>query len=982
MQSVTEMLVLLGIDAIFVLLFVAALIPLSKTRQAAFAVLKRNFVGYFSNPTGYVFLCLFVLLTSFAAFWPHEFFNSNLANLDQLNRYLPFIMLIFIPAITMSIWAEERRQGTDELLLTLPAADFDIVVGKYLAAASVFTTSLLFSQISNYAVLVSLTEGDLDTGLICSTYLGYWLMGLAMIAIGMVASFLTSNLTVGFILGAVFNAPMAFAVFADVIVSSGPVSRSVAQWSFSEQFDDFGRGVISVSSLIYFVMLAIVGLYLSMMLIGSRHWKGGRDGQSLLGHYLARVASLVVLAMALNIVFSNHDWRADATENRVSSLSPDTLKLLRTLDSKRPIQIDAYIGSQIPEDYVRVRFELVTLLKEFEAMSQGKIKLRLRENLEPFDEDAVQAERRYGIRRQMVRTRSRGVFRDEPVILGAAFTCGLEKVVVPFFDYGIPVEYELIRSINTVAQDKRKKLGVVRTDAQVFGGFSFAGGQPQNIPKAGIIEELEKQYDVSEVDPTNSIDTDKYDVVLLIQPSSLGPAELENVVQMVKNGQPTAIFEDPLAVIGEMQAVPGTGMPKRQNPMAQMFGGGGPPPPKGDITRLWDALGIEVEGEKPLGGGFQPGANLFNPFIVWQRFKPYKKIEVQEFSDEYVFIRPEVPGGDEPFNLKEPVTAGLDEVLFLMCGAVHPKRDSKLKFTPLISTGTNSGTISFDKWRQNRDNPAMLKVEEGSPKGTRYVLAARIVGDAPASDKKSDEKDDKKDADEKKADGESSDDAKKDAPRGVNAIYVTDIDLMATNFVRLRAQPDEEIRWRFENITFVLNAIDSLSKDDRYMNIRRRRASYSTLRVIERLTDNARTEEEGNRQEFAQAFNKAIEKEEAEQKKSIQKFEEAVEKLKQRQTKGERVDPRELQQAATALGLKQDMNREALKATRERLERDRDNKIQEARRRMDQKILNIQREFKIWAVVVPPIPPLLIGLVVWVRRRLREREGISKNRLR
>jgi len=368
MQSVLEIVTLLLIDLAFVGLLMGALVPLAMRKKAAFAVLKRNFVGYFSNPTGYVFLCLFVLLTSFAAFWPHEFFNSNLANLDQLNRYLPFIMLVFIPAITMSIWAEERRQGTDELLLTLPAADFDIVVGKYLAAASVFTTSLLFSQISNYAVLVSLTEGDIDTGLICSTYLGYWFMGLAMIAIGMVASFLTSNLTVGFILGAVFNAPMAFGAFSDVMVSAGAVSRSVSQWSFSEQFDDFGRGVISASALIYFVLLTVVGLYLSMVLIGSRHWRGGRDGHSLFGHYMARALSLVVIAMALNIVFSNHDVRVDATENRVSSLSPDTRRLIANLDSKHPIQIDAYVGAQIPEDYVRVRFELVTLLKEFEAM--------------------------------------------------------------------------------------------------------------------------------------------------------------------------------------------------------------------------------------------------------------------------------------------------------------------------------------------------------------------------------------------------------------------------------------------------------------------------------------------------------------------------------------------------------------------------------------------------------------------------------------
>ena len=965
---------LLAWDLLFLAIVAIGLAALGVTRRAAFAVLKRNFVGYFINPTGYAFLCLFVLLTSFAAFCPDDFFNSNLANLDQLNKIAPYILLIFIPAITMSIWAEERRQGTDELLLTLPATDFDIVIGKFLAAGAIFTVSLVFSQFSHFAVLAALTEGDLDTRLLCSTYLGYWFVGLAMLSLGMVASFLTSNLTVGFILGALFNAPLAFAADADVLFPS-VLARGIARWSLNDQFEDFGRGIVSLSSTIYFLMVTVLGLYVSMVMIGRRHWSGGRDGNSLFGHFVVRAVALVVIAAGLNVFFGNRDARLDATQNQVNKLSADTRRILKNLDSKRSVMIDAFIGSEIPEDYVKVRVEMLSMLKEFQSASGGKVQVRILDGIEPTSEAALQAEKRFGIRPQTVRTQARGVFKDVPVILGAAVTCGLEKVVVPFFDYGIPVEYELIRSISTASKGARKKLGVVRTDAQLMGGFSFAGGQPQNIPRAAILEELEKQYDVEEVDPTNKIEPGKYDVLLVVQPSSMGPAELDNLVDVVKRGQPTAVFEDPLPVIDEMRFVPGTGQPKRQNPMSQMFGGG-PPPPKGDVTKLWQAIGVEVPGEK---GGFSPqgGPSGYDAYIVWQRFNPYKKVQVSGFSNQFVFIRPEVPGNEDPFNANDPVTGGIEELLFPMPGAVSKVKDADVDFEPLVQTGVTAGTISFANWQANQENPLSLQAAEGPPRG-KYVLAARVKGkskDGATADGK-DAKDGAKDG-EKEGGAQSGE--WKDKP--INVIYVGDIDLMASAFVRIRAQPDQMFRWRFENVTFALNVIDALSGDDAYLDIRKRKTKYSTLTVIEKQSEEARTKEQEERTKFEEEYANAIKKAEGESKELVKKFEDARNAIDDRKQKGEQVDPKEEEAIAIQLVVQSQISQQRLDTERDRLKRDRDARVKEAGRRLDQQIDGIQDSFKVWAVTLPLFPPLLVGLSVFVRRRLREREGISKARL-
>ncbi len=982
---------LIAIDLVIGLIAFLLFSALAKGKRATYAVLKRNFLGYFANPTGYVFLCLFVLLTSMAAFWPHDFFNSNLANLDQLNYWFPIIMLFFIPAITMSIWADEKRQGTDELLLTLPADDFDIVIGKYLSAASIYTVSLVFSQISTFLVLLFLSKGQVDTGLFFANYLGYWFIGLAMLAIGMIASFLTHNLTVGFILGALFNAPLAFASMSDVIIRQKEYAKAVSAFSIQEQFDNFGRGVISIAPIAFFTLVLSLGLYFCMVLIGRRHWSGGKDGNVKFLHYLGRILLFAVAVFSLSYFFKNNDRpRFDATEGQVSSLSKKTEQVIRQLKPERPIVIDAYISADMPEQYAKTRYDLVTLLKEFQAIASSqrvKLQVQINDNLEPSGAEALRAKKQYGIEPEIVRVRERGAFKDQEVLLGAAVRSGLSKVVIPFFESGVPVEYELVRSINTVAQPKRAKLGIVNTDANFMGGFSMAGGGFQQIPKQPIVEELEKQYEVEGVDPSSPISTDQYDVLFAVQPSSLNPQQLTNLVEAVKAGVPTAIFEDPLPAV--YQGIPGTGEPKQAqgNPM---MGGGGPPEPKGDMAELWKVLGLDI----PIQTGFSG----INPDVVWQQYNPHPKLQyLTNANDEWLFILDGIGEDEDYLSEDSPVSAGLRELMFLYAGSIRKqeKRDD-LKIIDIVRTRENSGRIKFEdiqsQMRGGSPSAAQLQVLQGPPTGEQTVAVyvegvagPQVKPDAAAPDAATPNETKSGEAKSDATQSEAAAATAEAAPptRPIKAVYVADVDYMHPFFSENRKRPEqfEDLDLRVQNITFVLNIVDVLAGENNYPTIRNHEPQHITLALFEDQAEQFRLEESENQKDYQESFNKALQEAEEENQTAIAKFREKVERL-QREGAQDAAKQQELIGLMQQLQVQTAALERKLSIRREKMETERDAQIQDSRRNAEAKVLELQNRYKMLAIFLPPIPPLLVGAGVFVTRRVREREGISKNRLK
>lgn len=996
-----QLLKLLVFDAILIIAAILGLLVLKRFKCASFAVMKRDFIGYFSNPTGYVFIGVFILFSTIAAFWPDEFFNANLATLDQLNKWFPVIMLIFIPAITMSVWSEERREGTDELLLTIPASDVDIVIGKYLASVAIFSVALIFSQLWNFKQLVELSQGGVDIGLFLSTYSGYWFMGLAMLALGMVASFLTSNLTVSFILGSLINAPL---VFSNLF--SG-WAESFSWWSYLSRFTDFGRGVYSLASMAFFLLVAAAGVYVSIVLIGRRHWQGGRDGKSKLGHYLLRAVAMVAIALGLSKFLSYHDWiRYDGSSAKVSSLSPDTKQILRNLDTKNPVLVEAFISKSVPEQYVETRVDLLNMLREFESLAGSKVQIQVHDKVDSFTEEAQLAEEKYGISAQTVMTQSRGTIKQEELFMGAAFSCGLERVVIPFFDRGIPVEYELVRSITTAANASRLKIGVVKTSAQMFGGFDMQSFRQR--PKQLIVQELEKQYDVEEVDLSTPLSEGAFDVLMVVQPSSLTPVAMGNLVTAIRNGQPAALFEDPYPAMVR-EATP-TGKP---NPPpgggGGMFGGGRQPPqPKGDIRQLWSVLGIDMVGEaaapNPMAGAMGGmGGDLFDARVVWQDYNPYPKVRVQQITPEWVFVSPGAPGvGDDAFNPDDSISSGLTQILLMCPGAMRELGTRKLEFTPLLMTGDESGEIKLDDFLQSRGNPMALDYVRQLTK-KRYIVGARIkgkIGDefkmgdggapyllgqvAPPQPSTAPSTDSPPVVPVKKEDGgeKAGTDGQDDRQKEVHVVYICDVDLLSSEFMAIRAQPDQEVKWEFDNVTFVLNILDSLAGDDELIEIRKRKTRHSSLTLITEKTDAARgaflDEIDGFRSSFKEAEKEAQDR----MNERIKGSQDKLNDLQEQAAKGEQVSRRDFVAAKQEVDFIVRQEEGKLQRQLDKLSRDRDRNLKRIKRDMELKVRDVQNQAKIKPVLLPPIALCLIGALVWIVRRAREREGIAAVRRR
>ncbi len=236
------------------------------------AILKREFFGYFGSPVAYVFIVIFLMLIGFFTFYISNYFEMGQADLRPFFQWHPWVFLFLIPAVAMRLWAEERRMGTIELILTFPVTVWEVIMGKFLAAWAFIGIALFltFPMVITVAYL-----GNPDMGAVLCGYVGSLLMAGAFLSVGTMTSSLTRSQVISFVIAIVI---CLFFILAGYPPVTGVLSGWAPVWlvtfiselSFLTHFLSMERGVLDLRDVVYYISVIAFMLYINGVVILNR----------------------------------------------------------------------------------------------------------------------------------------------------------------------------------------------------------------------------------------------------------------------------------------------------------------------------------------------------------------------------------------------------------------------------------------------------------------------------------------------------------------------------------------------------------------------------------------------------------------------------------------------------------------------------------------------------------------------------------------
>jgi len=242
-----------------------------------FALLRKEIESFLSSLIGYIVIIVFLLVVSFFLWvisFGHNIITNGYASIDGLFAIAPMVFLFLIPAITMRLFAEEKKSGTIEMLLTKPLSDLQIILAKFFAGVLLVVFALLPTLIYYYSVYtLGLPPGNIDAGAMWGSYIGLLFLGSTFVAIGLFASSITDNQIVSFILAALISAffYLGFEFIWPLDIFSD-VGLFISSLGILSHYDSISRGVIDSRDLIYFISVIAFFLMLTRFSLASRKW--------------------------------------------------------------------------------------------------------------------------------------------------------------------------------------------------------------------------------------------------------------------------------------------------------------------------------------------------------------------------------------------------------------------------------------------------------------------------------------------------------------------------------------------------------------------------------------------------------------------------------------------------------------------------------------------------------------------------------------
>ncbi|UCF21031.1 MAG: Gldg family protein [Gemmatimonadota bacterium] len=443
-------------------------------------IARKELRGYFDHPTAYILLVVFLGINLF--FYFRGAFLVGEASLRPMFDLLPWILLLFVPAVTMGALAEERRHGTLEVALSHPISEYQFMLGKYVGNVLFIAIALAGTLLVPFTLLVG---GAPDFGVIVAQYVGSLLLAAGMAAVGIFASALTRNQITAFIVGtAVIFALMLAGTEVVQIGIPALLARPLGELAILPRFANVARGVIDLRDVVYFASLAAAFLALGYWLLlrdrlshGSRLYRNLRLG----------TLTIVAIAVVANLFGRYIPGRLDLTAERLYTVSGGTRAILRDLDDV--VTITMFVSRDLPAQVRTLERDVSDVLRDFRRYGRGNIQV-ISKHPDRSDEAEREAQQ-LGIAPVQFNVVSREELQLKQGWLGLAVRYADEAEAIPFVADTRSLEYQLASQVWRLTRTQTPKVA-----------FVTGHGERTQSEYAAFNRELGRTYEVSTVDLT------------------------------------------------------------------------------------------------------------------------------------------------------------------------------------------------------------------------------------------------------------------------------------------------------------------------------------------------------------------------------------------------------------------------------------------------------------------------------------------------